>query len=93
MSDIKVKIYTPANKYVGYFLNPVLDEYPENEFDISGQFHNDNGEPIERLEFNPESLPYNADLSELRDAKHSRMVRVYIQRGRQPVRMSGLGIK
>lgn len=93
MSDTKVKIYTPANQYVGYFLNPVLEEYPENEYDISGQFYNDNGEVIERLEFNPESLPYNADLSELSGAKHSRMVRVYIQRGRQPVRMSGLGTK
>lgn len=90
-SSAKVKIYTPGNQYVGYFLNPEVEEFPENEYNLSGHFFDDQGKLVERLDFNPEALPYNADLSELAGAKHARLVRVYVQRGRQPVRMSGVG--
>jgi len=91
MSDVKVKIYTPAGLYVGYFVNPQIETYPDSEYEISGRFFNEIGEAIGKLEFNPEALPYTADLSDMKDFPHVRLVNVFVQRGRQPVRFSGVG--
>jgi hypothetical protein len=91
MSEIKVKIYTPAGKYLGYFLNPEIEKFPEFEYEITGRFFEETGQSTDKVEFNPESLPYTADLSELKDVPHARLINVYVQRGRQPVRISGLG--
>ena len=91
MSEIKVKIYTPAGLYVGYFLNPLIEQFPENEYEISGNFFDEKGDPSGKLDFNPEALPYTADMSEVQGSKHVRLVKVYVQRGRQPVRMTGTG--
>ncbi len=91
MADAKLKIYTPAGLYVGYFLNPVVQQYPEAEYEITGKFFDENGVNTGKLEFNPEALPYFADLSECPGMGHTRLVKVYIQRGRQPVVMTGVG--
>jgi len=91
MSDVKVKVYTPGGQYVGYFLNPSINQFPEAEYEISGRFFEDTGVAIGKLDFNPQSVPYMADLSEVVGCAHGRLVNVYIQRGRQPVRMTGLG--
>lgn len=91
MSELKVKIYTPAGQFVGFFLNPTVEKLPESEYEITGRFYDENGDAVGRVDFNPEALPYTADLSELKDVAHGRMVNVYVQRGRQPVRMTGLG--
>jgi hypothetical protein len=91
MSDIKAKIYTPTGQYVGYLLNPTIEQFPENEYEISGRFFEENGEVSHKLEFNPESVPYSIDLSDVQNLKHSRLINVYVQRGRQPVRMTGVG--
>ena len=91
MSDAKVKIYTPAGQYVGYFLNPDIERFPEGEYEVSGMFYDDNGQVTGKLEFNPEALPYTADLADVAGVCHARLVNVYVQRGRQPVRMSGRG--
>jgi hypothetical protein len=87
----KVKIYTPDGRYVGYFVDAAIEAYPEAEYEISGTFFDENGIMTGRLDFNPEALPYTADLSEVEGAKHVRLINVYVQRGRQPVRVSGLG--
>lgn len=91
MADVKVKIYTPEGRYVGYFLNPTVHQYPESEYEISGTFFDENGEKTLKLDFNPETLPYFADMTEHQPSPHVRLIRVYIQRGRQPVVMTGVG--
>lgn len=91
MSDVKVKVYTPGGQYVGYFLNPSIEQFPEGEYEVSGKFFDDAGVAIIKLDFNPQSVPYAADMSELSGVPHKRLTNVYVQRGRQPVRMSGLG--
>lgn len=91
MADVKVKVYTPQGLYVGYFLNPIVQQYPESEYEISGQFFDENGQLTQKLDFNPETLPYFADMTEHVASSHVRLTRVYIQRGRQPVTMTGVG--
>jgi hypothetical protein len=91
MSDVKIHIYTPTKQYVGYFLNPTIDQFPEGEYEISGRFFDENNTAATKLEFNPQSLPYTAELSESKGLAHAKLINVYIQRGRQPVRMTGVG--
>ena len=89
MSDVKVNVYTVVGTHVGYFLNPVVQTFPEGDYELSGHFYDTDGEPVPKLDFNPQSLPYVADLSALSGLAHSKIENVYVQRGRQPVRMSG----
>ncbi|HEY9677597.1 MAG TPA: hypothetical protein V6C76_06285 [Drouetiella sp.] len=91
MADVKVNIYTPSAQHVGYFLNPEIEAFPDGDYEISGRFFDDVGQPIGKMEFNPEVLPYIADLSDVAGVAHKKLVKVYLQRGRQPVRMSGTG--
>ncbi|HEY9773961.1 MAG TPA: hypothetical protein V6C81_09150 [Planktothrix sp.] len=91
MSDVKIHIYTPAQQYVGYFLNPTIEQFPEGEYEISGRFFEENNTAAQKLEFNPQSMPYTAELLETKGLPHSKLINVYVQRGRQPVKMSGSG--
>ncbi|MBS2004245.1 MAG: hypothetical protein JST44_22250 [Cyanobacteria bacterium SZAS LIN-5] len=91
MADVKVNIYTPSAQHVGYFLNPEIESFPDGDYEISGRFYDDLGEAVGKMEFNPEVLPYVADLSDVKDVAHKKLVRVYLQRGRQPIRMTGTG--
>lgn len=88
MADIKVNIYSPSGKRVGYFLNPAVEAFPEGDYEISGSFFDERGAQVTRLEFNPEALPYTADLSEVPGSQHEKLSRVYVQRGRPPFKMS-----
>jgi hypothetical protein len=92
MSNVKVNIYTPAGLYVGYFLNPKVDAFPDADYEISGQFFDENGKLVSKMEFNPQALPYVADVSEVQGLAHRKLGNVYLQRGRQPVRMTGSGL-
>lgn len=85
---MKVNIYTPAGKHVGYFLDPQIEAFPDGDYEISGKFFQEGDEPTVKLEFNPEAMPYSADLSET-GLSTKKLVNVYVQRGRQPVLMSG----
>ncbi|MBS1997508.1 MAG: hypothetical protein JSS86_14405, partial [Cyanobacteria bacterium SZAS LIN-2] len=57
---------------------------------IHGDFYDIDGERVMKLEFNPQTLPYSCDISSL-TAGHKKLTSCYVQRGRQPVLMSGRG--
>jgi hypothetical protein len=85
---LKVNIYTPAGKHVGYFQDPKIETFRDGDYEISGAFHAPSGELTTKVEFNPQALPYSADLGEA-GKDHKKLKNVYVQRGRQPVLMSG----
>jgi hypothetical protein len=89
MSEVKVNIYTPAGKHVGFFVNPKVKHYPEGDYDLKGEFFDSDGSRVMKLDFNPQALPYTADLSEVENIPDKKIFRVYVQRGRQPVHMTG----
>lgn len=89
MTEAKVNIYTPQGQFVGYFLNPQVKEFQEGDYEIKGEFFDSEGLRISKIDFNPQILPYTADLSEIPDLANERIYRVYVQRGRQPVMMTG----
>lgn len=91
MSDVKVNVFTPTGKLVGYFVNPNVQSFPEGDYELSGVFFDVDGERIPKLDFNPQAFPYSADVSEVKGLTHAKLENVYVQRGRQPVRMSGNG--
>jgi hypothetical protein len=93
MSEVKVNIFGPQGQQVGYFINPTVDAFPEGDYEIEGRFFDSEGQPTVKIEFNPEAVPYVADLSAVKGVKHSRLERVFVQRGRQPVKMSGAGAR
>jgi hypothetical protein len=90
MADVKINLYTPAGKHVGWFVNPVIKSFPEGDYELQGTFFDSEGEAVVKLEFNPQVLPYNCDISPL-SANHKKLTSCYVQRGRQPVLMSGRG--
>lgn len=89
MSDTKVNVYTPDGRHVGFFLNPKIQVFPEGDYELSGFFFDSDGEKLDKLDFNPQALPYTADISQVQGMPHSQLQNVYVQRGRQPVRMTG----
>ena len=92
MSEAKVKVFTTSGQSLGYFVNPQLVTFPDGGCEISGHFYDSDNKVPAKIEFNPESLPYTADLSELASSPHKRLTKVYVQRSRQPIRMSGVGM-
>ena len=88
MSDRVIKVFTPAGKLVGQFVDPTVAMYPEGHYEICGQFVDQDGKPVTKLEFNPQVLPYTLDISPAMQCKHSKLQGGYIQRGRQPVKMT-----
>ncbi len=95
MADVKVNVYTPAGKHVGYYVNPQVKAHADGDYELSGEFFDASGEKPVRIDFNPQAMPYTADLGDLanKDSKiaHRQLRAVYIQSGRQPVKMSGQG--
>lgn len=89
MSDVKVNIYTQAGVHVGYFVNPKVQAFPEGDYELSGEFFDALGERIARLDMNPQAIPYTADISTVSGLAHKSLGNVYVQRGRQPVKMTG----
>lgn len=84
-----VKVFTPGGKFVGQFVNPVVQMYPEHYYEISGEFQDEHGHPFDKVEFNPQVLPYTLDISTVKKCPHATLEGGYVQRGRQPVRMTG----
>ena len=83
-----VKVFTPGGKFVGQFVSPSVDMDPQHYYEISGSFVDEQGLPYDKLEFNPQVLPYTLDISTVKQCNHTTLVNGYIQRGRQPVRMT-----
>lgn len=93
MSEVKVNIYTAAGQHVGHFLNPKIESFPDDDYQISGRFYDETGKLANKVDFNPQVLAYMADLSDVKGAAHKQLKNVYLQRGRQPVCMTGAGAK
>lgn len=89
MSDVKVNIYTAAGQHVGFFVNPKVKEFKEGDYELKGEFFDSEGTRVTKLDFNPQALPYTADLSEVENVSNKKIFRVFVQRGRQPIHMSG----
>jgi hypothetical protein len=84
-----IKVFTPAGKLVGQFVNAHVDMYPDHHYEISGEFVDENGLPFKKVEFNPQVLPYTLDISSVKQCNHTTLQGGYVQRGRQPVKMTG----
>ena len=84
-----IKVFTPAGKLVGQFVNPTVDMYPDHHYEITGEFVDEEGHPFKKVEFNPQVLPYTLDISGVKQCNHSTLQGGYVQRGRQPVKMIG----
>jgi hypothetical protein len=89
MANSKVSVFKTNGQLFGYFLEPQVISYQQGEYEIRGKFFLPDDQPAKKLEFNPQVLPYQADLSELPNAQHKKIQLVYVQRGRQPVIMTG----
>jgi hypothetical protein len=90
MSDAKVKIFKSNGELIGYFEEPKIISYSQGEYEISGQFFLQNGEPAKKLEFNPQAMPYIAELNNVASVPHKKLGFVYVQSGRQPMRFSAV---
>lgn len=91
MTEMTVDIFTPNGQKVGRFKNPTIDLLTADHYEITGIFCEADGSVVDRVEFNPQVLPYEADISQAPGLPHKRLVNVYVQRGRQPVQMIGVG--
>lgn len=90
MSDVKARVTTINGQFIGYFVDLKLVCLCQNDFEISGTFLNESGQPYDRIEFNPEVLPYLIDLSQVPGAPHKSLRNGFVQRGRQPVVMTAV---
>lgn len=90
MSDVKARVSTAQGQTIGFFINPKVENLCLNDFEISGTFVDEAGHPFDRVEFNPEVIPYIIDLSQLSLISLKCLVKAYVQRGRQPVVMTGV---
>ncbi len=90
MSDIKARVSTTLGQTIGYFVNPKVVLLCEKDFEVSGKFVDETGAPYEKVEFNPEVLPYVIDLTEIKSVGFDQIERAYVQRGRQPIVMTGV---
>ena len=88
MSQGVVKVFTPSGKFVGQFDNPTIDMYPDHYYEVTGQFADERGQVAAQIEFNPEVLPYTLDISGFKQCNHATLQGGYVQRGRQPVKMT-----
>lgn len=83
-----IKVFTPGGKFVGQFVNPVVEMYPEHHYEITGEFQDEQGHVYEKVEFNPQVLPYTLDISGAKKCAHTTLQSGYIQRGRHPIKMT-----
>lgn len=90
MGDVKARVSTPHGQTIGYFVNPTVENLCGQDFEIKGKFVNEEGQLYEKVEFNPQVMPYVIDLSELGMPGLKRLENGYIQRGRQPVCMTAV---
>jgi hypothetical protein len=91
MMETKVNIYNEQGVLVGFFVKPQIEQFDYDEYQIEGAFYAENGQLSHQLAFNPEAVPYVADLSTVEGLHHKRLTNVYVQRGRQPIKMRGVG--
>ena len=91
MAEEKLTVYTKKGEVLGYFRQPKINQYGNDEYEVEGNFYDSEGNLVERLDFNPQALPYWAEFKDAPNLSHTRLTNVYVQKGRQPIIMSGLG--
>lgn len=82
-----IKVFTPGGRFVGQFVNATVLMYPEHHYEISGEFQDENGNRFDRIELNPQVLPYTLDISPVKKCAHTTLQGGYIQRARHPVKI------
>lgn len=90
MSDVKARVSTGLGQTIGYFVNPKVENLCEKDYEISGTFVDESGKAYEKVEFNPEVLPYQIDISGIPSLGIKTLANGYVQRGRQPVVMTAV---
>jgi hypothetical protein len=91
MADGRINIYKKNGTLLGYFRDPKISQFGEDEYEVHGIFCDAEGVLIEKLEFNPQSVPYWGEIKDIPGIKHLQLTNIYIQRGRQPITVSALG--
>jgi hypothetical protein len=91
MVEGRINIYRKNGSLLGYFRDPKISLYGNDEYEVKGIFHDAEGSLVERLDFNPQSVPYWAEIKDIPGSKHNQLTNVYVQSGRQPMTISGLG--
>ncbi len=89
MVEGRVNIYKKNGVMLGYFRDPKINQFGNDEYEVHGVFCDSEGILTEKIEFNPQSSPYWAEIKDISGIKHPRLTNVYIQRGRQPVTLTG----
>jgi hypothetical protein len=93
MNQEKITIYKSNGSLLGYFCQAQISRFGEDEYAIQGIFYAADGSIPDRLDFNPQSLPHWGTVEGVADVGHKQLTNVYVQRGRQPVAITALGIK
>jgi hypothetical protein len=88
MADKSIKVYAPGGRVVGTVENVTVEMYPEHHYELRGNFVPEDGSTVDKIEFNPQVLPYTIDITGVTRCKHNVLHMGYIQRGRQPVMMT-----
>lgn len=88
MSEIKVRVSTKHGQVIGYFVDPAVEHLCAEDWQITGTFVDENGRLFDKIEFNPEAVPYLLDVSAIKTLGFERLSTGYVQRGRQPVCMT-----
>jgi hypothetical protein len=93
MAQGRVNVYKSNGLLLGYFVNPSIVSLGQSDYEIAGQFLSESGQVIDKVAFNPQAQPYTADLASanISGFEHAHLVNVYVQHGRQPIKMSGTG--
>lgn len=92
MSEVKLKVVNSQGNVVGYFVNFQIEQLTSVDYEIKGSFIDSEQIARDRIDFNPESLPYFVDLGPATNFAHKRLGAGFVQRGRQPVVMSFQGL-
>ena len=88
MADKNIKVYSPSGKVVGTLQNVDVEMYPEHHYELRGTFVPEDGQAVDRIEFNPQVRPFTIDITGISRCKHNLLHMGYVQRGRQPVMMT-----
>ena len=92
MTQKNISIYKINGTLLGYFDQAKVSRFGEDEYAIQGPFYGPDGSVLAKLEFNPQSLPHWGQVESSSDIKHKQLTNIYIQRGRQPILVTALGV-
>jgi hypothetical protein len=91
MDSQKIAIYKSNGSPLGYFCQVQVKRFGQDEYSIEGIFYAADGSIPDKMEFNPQALPYWGTVEEGLNINHKNLTNIYIQHGRQPVVMTALG--